>query len=100
MLIFKGANVFVLGGLGTRLGVESFELNSEVNLILTLVEGNLSTHLQAKIHKVYTCVFKLAILKRESKKSLTYDGESFNGGAPRLVKTPSTKMPFFPLQDK
>lgn len=48
MLIFKGANIFVLGGLGTRLGVMSLELSSELNLILTFVEGNLSTQLQEK----------------------------------------------------
>lgn len=50
MLIFKGANVFVFGGLGTRLGVVSFELSSDVNLIFTLVEGNLNTQLQPQTH--------------------------------------------------
>lgn len=98
MLIFNGANVFVFGGLGTRLGVESFELSSDVNLIFTLVEGNLNTQLQTQTHEVYTCSDKTAISKLEDCQKLTYDGESFNGGAPRLVKTPSTKMPFLPLQ--
>lgn len=46
MLIFNGANIFVLGGLGTLRGVESLELSNEVNLILTFVEGNLKTQLQ------------------------------------------------------
>lgn len=56
MFIFNGAKAFVLGGLGTRRGVVSLELRSEVNLIFTFVEGNLSTHL--KTNTTLNTIFK------------------------------------------
>lgn len=47
MFIFNGATCLCLGGLGTRLGVESS--TSEENQILMLVEGNRRTHLKVGI---------------------------------------------------
>lgn len=43
ILIFSEGYLLAFGGLGTRLG--TFSSNSEVNQILTLVEGNRRTHL-------------------------------------------------------
>ena len=44
MLILNGATCLCLGGLGTRLGVESS--TRDENHILMFVDGNLRTHLQ------------------------------------------------------
>lgn len=100
MFIFNGAKAFVFGGLGTRRGVVSFELKSEVNLIFTFVEGNRNTHLKTNTNTILKQNTSTSKIGLKVLKKLTYEGDSFNGGAPRLVKTPSTKMPFLPLQDK
>lgn len=73
ILIFsEGYDLLAFGGLGTRLG--TFSSNSEVNQILTLVEGNRRTHLvnERRISKhEYKQTDKLTMPVILDKKTLT-----------------------------